>query len=185
MIGVIMADDENTNVPMAECGACRASIPADSTQCPECGVRFSGSSDEQLGECGACMALVPVDSRSCPNCGVVFVADDVLDVLRKWVATTGISIRMLFDKFDVNKDGEISSEELKEGLLGLNLADLPPSQVDKLVSAIDEDGNGTIDLKELEITISGEAEEESTDQNNDVETSETEGEEEETPEECS
>ena len=185
MIGVIMADDENTNVPMAECGACRASIPADSTQCPECKVRFSGSSDEQLGECGACMALVPVDSRSCPNCGVVFVADDVLDVLRKWVATTGISIRMLFDKFDVNKDGEISSEELKEGLLGLNLADLPPSQVDRLVSAIDEDGNGTIDLKELEITISGEAEKESTDQNNDVETSETEAEEEETPEEDS
>ena len=182
MIGVIMAEDENTNVPMAECGACRASIPADSTQCPECKVRFSGSSDEQLGECGACMALVPVNSRSCPNCGVVFVADDVLDVLRKWVATTGISIRMLFDKFDVNKDGEISSEELKQGLLGLNLADLPPSQVDKLVSAIDEDGNGTIDLKELEITISGEAEVESTDKANDAETPETEANEEETPE---
>lgn len=182
MIGVIMAEDENTNVPMAECGACRASIPADSTQCPECKVRFSGSSDEQLGECGACMALVPVNSRSCPNCGVVFVADDVLDVLRKWVATTGISIRMLFDKFDVNKDGEISSEELKEGLLGLNLADLPPSQVDKLVSAIDEDGNGTIDLKELEITISGEAEVDSTDKANDAETPETEADEEETPE---
>ena len=182
MIGVIMAEDENTNVPMAECGACRASIPADSTQCPECKVRFSGSSDEQLGECGACMALVPVNSRSCPNCGVVFVADDVLDVLRKWVATTGISIRMLFDKFDVNKDGEISSEELKQGLLGLNLADLPPSQVDKLVSAIDEDGNGTIDLKELEITISGEAEVDSTDKANDAETPENEAYEEETPE---
>ena len=156
MLGVIMADDENTEVPMAECGACRAVIPADSTQCPECGVKFSGSSDQELGECGACGSLVPVDSRSCPSCGVVFVADDVLDVLRKWVATTGIGVKTLFSKFDVNGDGEISSSELKEGLLGLNLADLPPSQVDKLVEAIDEDGNGTIDLAELEATISGE-----------------------------
>ncbi|MGB0265535.1 MAG: EF-hand domain-containing protein [Candidatus Poseidoniaceae archaeon] len=151
-----MTDDENTEVPMAECGACRAVIPADSTQCPECGVKFSGSSDQELGECGACGSLVPVDSRSCPSCGVVFVADDVLDVLRKWVATTGIGVKTLFSKFDVNGDGEISSSELKEGLLGLNLADLPPSQVDKLVEAIDEDGNGTIDLAELEATISGE-----------------------------
>ena len=156
MLGVIMTDDENTEVPMAECGACRAVIPADSTQCPECNVKFSGSSDQELGECGACGSLVPVDSRSCPNCGVVFVADDVLDVLRKWVATTGIGVKTLFSKFDVNGDGEISSSELKEGLLGLNLADLPPSQVDKLVEAIDEDGNGTIDLAELEATISGE-----------------------------
>ena len=156
MLGVIMTDDENTEVAMAECGACRAVIPADSTQCPECGVKFSGSSDQELGECGACGSLVPVDSRSCPSCGVVFVADDVLDVLRKWVATTGIGVKTLFSKFDVNGDGEISSSELKEGLLGLNLADLPPSQVDKLVEAIDEDGNGTIDLAELETTISGE-----------------------------
>ena len=156
MLGVIMTGDENTEVPMAECGACRAVIPADSTQCPGCGVKFSGSSDQELGECGACGSLVPVDSRSCPSCGVVFVADDVLDVLRKWVATTGIGVKTLFSKFDVNGDGEISSSELKEGLLGLNLADLPPSQVDKLVEAIDEDGNGTIDLAELEATISGE-----------------------------
>ena len=108
MLGVIMADDENTEVPMAECGACRAVIPADSTQCPECGVKFSGSSDQELGECGACGSLVPVDSRSCPSCGVVFVADDVLDVLRKWVATTGIGVKTLFTKFDVTGDGEIS-----------------------------------------------------------------------------
>ena len=159
MLGVIMTNDENTEVPMAECGACRAVIPANSTQCPECDVKFSGSSDQELGECGACGSLVPVDSRSCPNCGVVFVADDVLDVLRKWVATTGIGVKTLFSKFDVNGDGEISSSELKEGLLGLNLADLPPSQVDKLVEAIDEDGNGTIDLAELEATISGQADE--------------------------
>ena len=176
MLGVIMADDEITEVPMAECGACRAVIPADSTQCPDCGVKFSGSSDQELGECGACGSLVPVDSRSCPNCGVVFVADDVLDVLRKWVATTGIGVKTLFSKFDVNDDGEISSSELKEGLLGLNLADLPPSQVDKLVEAIDEDGNGTIDLAELEATISGNLDSGTEDPKDDTSSSDSEDE---------
>ena len=42
-----------------------------------------------------------------PFCGVLFVADDVVDVLRQWVADTGINIRKLFDKFDENNDGTI------------------------------------------------------------------------------
>ena len=42
MLGVIMADDENTEVLMAECGACRAVIPVTNST-SECGVKFSGS----------------------------------------------------------------------------------------------------------------------------------------------
>ena len=74
--------DENEEVAMAECGSCRAVIPLDSKECPECGISFSGVSNESLGECGACKALVPIDSKSCPECGVYFVADDVVDVLQ-------------------------------------------------------------------------------------------------------
>ncbi len=91
-----MADDENENVPMAECGACRTVIPLDSTECPECKTKFSGVSDEALGECGACQQLVPLDSTRCPECGVVVVADDVVDILRAWIHTTGVNIRKLF-----------------------------------------------------------------------------------------
>ena len=54
------------------------------------------------------------------------MADDVVDVLRQWVSNTGIDLRKLFDKFDENGDGMIDSSELREGLLSLNLADLPP-----------------------------------------------------------
>ena len=50
----------------------------------------------------------------------------------------------------------IDSGELRDGLLSLNLADLPPSQVDRLVEAIDEDGDSLIDLKELQAIIGGE-----------------------------
>ena len=59
--------DENEEVAMAECGSCRAIVPIDSSECPECGISFSGVSDEALGECGACNALVPLDSTKCPE----------------------------------------------------------------------------------------------------------------------
>ena len=148
--------DENEEVAMAECGSCRAIVPVDSTECSECGISFSGVSDEALGECGACNALVPLDSTKCPECGVVFVADDVIDILRTWMANNRIDVKTLFGRFDSNNDNMIDSGELKEGLLSLNLADLPPSQVDRLVEAIDSDGDSLIDLKELQTIIGGE-----------------------------
>ena len=148
--------DENEEVAMAECGSCRAIVPIKSENCPECGVSFSGVSDEALGECGACNALVPLDSTKCPECGVVFVADDVIDILRTWMATNSMDVKTLFGRFDTNGDGRIDSEELKSGLLSLNLADLPPSQVEKLVNAIDEDGDSLVDLDELQTIIAGE-----------------------------
>ena len=148
--------DENEDIPMAECGSCRAIVPVDSTECPECGVSFSGVSDEALGECGACNALVPLDSTKCPECGVVFVADDVVDILRTWMANNKMDVKTLFGRFDTNKDNMIDSGELRDGLLSLNLADLPPSQVDRLVETIDEDGDSLIDLDELQAIIGGE-----------------------------
>ena len=151
-----MSDTEENNIAMAECGSCRAIIPLDSKDCPECGVSFSGVSDEALGECGACQALVPLNSKSCPECGVYFVADDVLDVLRNWFNNTGIDANMLFSKFDSDSDGSINADELKDGLLKMNLADLPPSQIDRLISEVDTDGDGVISLEELVAAINGE-----------------------------
>jgi Ca2+-binding EF-hand superfamily protein/RNA polymerase subunit RPABC4/transcription elongation factor Spt4 len=154
--GVCMAEEKTEEVATGECGACRAIIPLDSDQCPECNISFSGVSDEALGECGACHGLVPLDSTKCTHCGTVFIAEDVVDVLRNWLATTGITIPMLFQKFDADGDGQIDSTELKTGLLSLNLADLPPSQVERLIETIDADGDGQIDLEELHATITGE-----------------------------
>ena len=151
-----MSDETKEEVAMAECGACRAIVPLNSENCPECNISFSGVSDEALGECGACHGLVALDSTKCSHCGTIFVADDVVEVLRKWLETTGISIPTLFKKFDTNNDNLIDSSELKTGLLSLNLADLPPSQVERLVKTIDEDGDGQIDLSELHETITGE-----------------------------
>ena len=150
-----MSDAEEKDIPMAECGSCRAIIALDSKECPECGISFSGVSEEALGECGACNSLVPLDSKSCPECRVYFVADEVLDVLREWFTNTGIDAQVLFAKFDSDGDGSIDSEELKEGLLKLNLADLPPSQIDRLISEVDDDNDGVISLEELVAAING------------------------------
>ena len=150
-----MTKTENDEISMAECGNCRAVIPSNSSECSECKIKFSGISEDALGECGACETLVPLESTSCSNCGVAFVADDVMDVLRNWLANTGLSIGTLFEKFDTNGDGVIDSGELRQGLLNLNLADLPPSQVERLIEQLDIDGNGEIDLMELEQSVTG------------------------------
>ena len=155
-MGVTMSDDEEKEIPMAECGSCRAIIPLDSKECSECGIKISGVSEVSLGECGACNSLVPIDSKRCPDCGVYFVADDVLDVLRDWFANTGIEAQKLFEKFDSDSDGSIDAEELREGLLKMNLADLPPSQVDRLIDEVDTDSDGVISLEELVFSITGE-----------------------------
>ena len=111
-----MTEEKTEDVSTGECGACRAVIPLDSEQCPECDISFSGVSEDALGECGSCHGLVPLDSTKCSHCGTVFIADDVVDVLRNWLATTGITIPMLFKKFDTDGDGQIDSTELKTGL---------------------------------------------------------------------
>lgn len=154
-MGVTMSDSEEKETPMAECGSCRAIIPLDSKECSECGIKISGVSEVSLGECGACNSLVPIDSKKCPDCGVYFVADDVLDVLRDWFANTGIEPKKLFEKFDSDSDGSIDAEELRAGLLKMNLADLPPSQVDRLIDEVDTDSDGVISLAELVFSITG------------------------------
>ena len=64
------------DILMGECGSCRAIIAQDSKYCPECGVSFSGISEESLGECVACNSLIPKDSKSCTVCGVAFIEDE-------------------------------------------------------------------------------------------------------------
>ena len=148
-LGFFMTDDSRQ---MAACGACQAIIPIDSVVCPECNVRLAG--EQQRWECGACGELFDHQPRSCTACGVVFVSDDVVDVLRTWMNDNGMSALDIFGRFDVNNDNVIDAQELKEGLLALNLAALPPSEVDRLVETIDENGDGTIDLGELQAILS-------------------------------
>ncbi|MEC8742179.1 MAG: EF-hand domain-containing protein, partial [Candidatus Thermoplasmatota archaeon] len=144
-----MSDDATQ---MAACGACQAIIPLDSKVCPECNARLAG--EEQRWECGACGELFDHQPRSCTACGVVFVSDDVVDVLRTWMKENNMSAKDIFGRFDTNEDNVIDAQELRDGLLALNLAALPPSEVDRLVDTIDENGDGSVDLGELQAILS-------------------------------
>ena len=142
-----MSDNEED---MATCGACQAEVPANSIACPTCGVSFSGIVEENLGECGACGALVPLDSKTCSQCGVLFVHDDVVQVLSDWMADTGLDVPTLFGRLDTDNSGSIDTEELREGLISLQIAALPPVEVERLIAQIDQDQNGSIEIGELQ-----------------------------------
>ncbi|MBA46306.1 MAG: hypothetical protein CMB31_06960, partial [Euryarchaeota archaeon] len=142
-----MSDDEQE---MATCGACQTEVPADSTACPSCGVSFSGMVEDNLGECGACAALVPLDSKTCSQCGVLFVHDDVVQVLSDWMNDTGLDVPTLFGRLDTDNSGSIDTEELREGLISLRIAALPPVEVERLIAEIDQDQNGSIEIAELQ-----------------------------------
>ena len=98
-------DSNDSEIDMAECGACRAVIPIDSTSCSACGVSFSGVADDEMGECGACGTLVPIDSKSCSQCGVHFVLDDLTTALSVWMKDEALTISELFGDIDADGDG--------------------------------------------------------------------------------
>ncbi len=69
---------------VVECGNCGASIPADSTTCPKCGVEF----DMNTVKCSECGEWIPADSDTCPECGAEFIktgeeVEDYAERMRK------------------------------------------------------------------------------------------------------
>lgn len=54
-----------------------------------------------------------------------------------------------FNKFDLNKDGKVSTEELKEGLEKALKMDLSDDRVAKLMAELDKSGDGTLKLNEF------------------------------------
>eukprot|EP00980_Cylindrotheca_fusiformis_P016417 scaffold4891_cov140-Cylindrotheca_fusiformis.AAC.14 len=59
------------------------------------------------------------------------------------------SVKKVFDKFDLNKDGSISASELKKGLQKSIKADIPQSRIQKLVDKFDKNGDGSLQLNEF------------------------------------
>ncbi|MED5486586.1 MAG: EF-hand domain-containing protein, partial [Candidatus Thermoplasmatota archaeon] len=148
-------DDSNeSREDMAECGACRAVIPIDSTRCPECNVSFSGVADDEMGECGACNSLVPLDSKSCPQCGIGFVLDDLTSALSGWMKEEGMSVHDIFGEVDSDSDGSLTADEVKEALKGRNLAFLGANELDRFIAQIDLNRDGVISYPELAAAIS-------------------------------
>ncbi len=86
---------------IVECGNCGATISADATSCPKCGVEF----DTETVKCSECDEWIPADSKECPECGAEFIktGTEVEDYTER--------MRKQFRKF-VNKQKRKAEEEL-------------------------------------------------------------------------
>jgi len=71
--------------------------------------------------------------------------------LARWLKSSGTTTIDLFMKMDLDSDGTLSPFEIREGLASLDIVDLPPWDVEKLVSSMDLDGDGKINIPELDI----------------------------------
>ena len=104
-------------------------------------------------ECEVCGKFNPPGAVKCSECGVLFVYDQVMEKLHKWMKDNDLSVTELFDRFDEDGNGTLEEDELLRGLRSLKIANLPVSQLQALVESLDEDGNGVIDLEEFEIAL--------------------------------
>jgi hypothetical protein len=59
------------------------------------------------------------------------------------------STQKAFSKFDLNKDGTISVDELKAGLEKAFKHEIPESRIEKLVDKFDQNGDGILQMDEL------------------------------------
>jgi len=142
-------EEESGGSAVAQCGACGEIISIDSSKCPACNVSFSGVEGVDQGECGACDALVPLDSKSCPDCGISFVMDDLIQSVREWMVSEGLSVIDVFGKWDSNDDGVISRTEIRDGLLADGIAVLPEHEVDRFLLQVDLNKDQEVQLGEL------------------------------------
>ena len=58
-----------------------------------------------------------------------------------------------FRSIDLDDSGSIDARELQNALRSANIANLPPWDMGRLIAAIDIDGDGQINLPELDITV--------------------------------
>ena len=76
-------------------------------------------------------------------------ADDILWELSDYLKSNDMKIFDVFKQLDEDSSMTLTAFEFREGLNKLGLANLPPHEVDRLVSALDINGDGMIDLPEL------------------------------------
>ncbi len=74
-------------------------------------------------------------------------------MLANYLAETGQSVFGFFNSIDLDQSGEVDTYEFQKALKDADIADLPPWEMEPLMNALDMDGNGRINVPELELTL--------------------------------
>lgn len=82
-----------------------------------------------------------------------FPVPEELVMLAQFLKQTKQSIFEFFNTIDLDGSGEIDGYEFQQALSKSNIANLPPWEMERLVSAVDLDGDGRLNLPELDIML--------------------------------
>jgi NADH:ubiquinone oxidoreductase subunit 5 (subunit L)/multisubunit Na+/H+ antiporter MnhA subunit len=74
-------------------------------------------------------------------------------MLANYLADSGQSVFGFFNSIDLDQSGDIDTYEFQTALKKADIADLPPWDMQRLMKAVDMDGNGRINVPELELTL--------------------------------
>jgi Ca2+-binding EF-hand superfamily protein len=82
-----------------------------------------------------------------------FPVPEELVMLAQYLKQSQQSIFEFFNSIDLDDSGDINGFEFQQALVKANIANLPPWEMDRLVSAVDLDGDGRLNLPELDIML--------------------------------
>ncbi len=91
--------------------------------------------------------------RSLPPKPMDEVSGNELAMLANFLAEKGQTVFQFFRSIDLDDSGEIDTMEFQLALSKAEIANLPPWDIDVLVSQMDLNGDGKLDLPELDIAL--------------------------------
>ena len=91
--------------------------------------------------------------RSLPPKPMDKVSGNELAMLANFLAEKGQTVFQFFRSIDLDDSGEIDTMEFQLALSKAEIANLPPWDIDVLVSQMDLNGDGKLDLPELDIAL--------------------------------
>lgn len=81
------------------------------------------------------------------------VSGNELALLANYLAEKGQTVFQFFRSIDLDDSGEVDTMEFQIALSKAEIANLPPWDIDVLVSQMDLNGDGKLDLPELDIAL--------------------------------